>query len=74
MKNAMRLILASMLCTMLAAQESENQEPEKEEVEDYLEKCDANENGTITCAEARACGLETPITKDHPALPVHERP
>ena len=62
MKNAMRLILAGMLCTMLAAQE-----PEKEEVEDYLEKCDANENGTITCAEARACGLETPITKDHPA-------
>ena len=47
---------------MLAAQE-----PEKEEVEDYLEKCDANENGAITCAEARACGLETPITKDHPA-------
>ena len=62
MKNAMRLILAGMLCTMLAAQE-----PEKEEVEDYLEKCDANKNGTITCAEARACGLETPITKDHPA-------
>ena len=62
MKNAMQLILAGMLCTMLAAQE-----PEKEEVEDYLEKCDANKNGTITCAEARACGLETPITKDHPA-------
>ena len=47
---------------MLAAQE-----PEKEEGEDYLEKCDANKNGTITCAEARACGLKTPITKDHPA-------
>ena len=74
MKNAMRLILAGMLCTMLAAQEPENQEPEKEEVEDYLEKCDANENGTITCAEARACGLETPITKGSPRLPVHERP
>ena len=67
MKNAMRLIMAGMLCMMLAAQEPENQEPEQEEVEDYLEKCDANENGTITCAEARACGLETPITKDHTA-------
>ena len=66
MKNAMRLILAGMLCTMLAAQEPENQEPEKEEVEDYLEKFDANKNGTITCAEAQACGLKTPITKDHP--------
>ena len=54
---------------MLAAQE-----PEKEEGEDYLEKCAANKNGKITCAEARACGLKTPITKDHPRLPVHERP
>ena len=62
MKNAMRLILAGMLCTMLAAQE-----PEQEEGEAILEKCDANKNGTITCAEASACGLETPITKDHPA-------
>ena len=60
MKNAMRLILAGMLCTVLAAQE-----PEQEEDEAILEKCDANKNGTITCAEARACGLETPITKDH---------
>ena len=33
----------------------------------WLEKCDSNGNGKITCAEARACGLETPITKDHPA-------
>ena len=31
----------------------------------YLEKCDTN--GKITCAEARKCGLKTPITKDHPA-------
>ena len=33
----------------------------------YLEKCDTNGNGKITCAEARKCGLKTPITKDHPA-------
>ena len=43
------------------------QEPEKEDGEDYLEKCDTTKNGKITCAEARACGLKTPITKDHPA-------
>ena len=29
----------------------------------YLEKCDTNGNGRITCAEARKCGLKTPITK-----------
>ena len=62
MKNVVRLIMAGMLCMMLAAQEQE-----KEKGEDYLEKCDTNNNGTITCAEARACGLKTPITKDHPA-------
>ena len=33
----------------------------------YLEKCDTTGNGKITCAEARKCGLKTPITKDHPA-------
>lgn len=33
----------------------------------YLEKCDTNKNGRITCKEARACGLKTPIKKDHPA-------
>jgi hypothetical protein len=43
MKNAMRLILAGMLCTMLAAQE-----PEKEEGEAILEQCDTNKNGKIT--------------------------
>ena len=33
----------------------------------YLKKCDTNGNGRITCAEARKCGMKTPITKDHPA-------
>ena len=33
----------------------------------YLKKCDTNGNGRITCAEARKCGLKTPVTKDHPA-------
>ena len=59
MKNAIRLIMAGMLCMMLVAQEPEKAEEEK--------KCDTNNNGTITCAEAQACGLKTPVTKDHPA-------
>ena len=62
MKNAIRLIMAGVVCTMLVAQE-----PEKEEGEAILEKCDTNKNGKITCAETRGCGLKTPITKDHPA-------
>ena len=46
MKNAMRLIMAGMLCMVLAAQESEN-----EGCPDYLEHYDVNSNGKITCAE-----------------------
>ena len=33
----------------------------------YLERCDTNGNGRITCAEARSCGLKPPVTDDHPA-------
>ena len=62
MKNAMRLILAGMLCMMLVAQEQ--QKPEEEKCGGWLKKCDTNKNGKITCAEARACGLKTPIMKD----------
>ena len=66
MKNAIRLIMAGMLCMVLVAQEQEKAE-KKEKCGEWLEKCDTNNNGTITCAEARACGLKTPVTKDHPA-------
>ena len=33
-----------------------------------LERCDANGNGRVTCAEARAasCGAPIPVTSDHP--------
>ena len=43
------------------------QKTEEEKCGGWLKKCDTNNNGTITCAEARACGLKTPIVKDHPA-------
>ena len=49
---------------MLVAQEQ--QKPEKEKCGGWLKKCDTNKNGKITYAEARACGLKTPIMKDHP--------
>ena len=36
--------------------------------EEWLDRCDANANGRVTCAEARAeaCGAPIPVTKDHP--------
>ena len=68
MKNAIRLIMAGMLCMMLVAQgQQQAEEEEEEKCGGWLEKCDTNGNGTITCAEARACGLTTPIMKDHPS-------
>ena len=74
MKNAMRLILAGMLCTMLAAQEPENQEPEKEEVEDYLEKCDANEEWHDHLCRGPGLWTRDSHHEGSPRLPVHERP
>lgn len=34
----------------------------------WLERCDANGNGRVTCSEARAdrCGPQLPVTDDHP--------
>ena len=66
MKNTIRLIMAGLLCCMvLVAQEQEK--PDEKPCGDWLEKCDTNNNGKITCAEARACGLKTPTKKEHPA-------
>ena len=45
------------------------QTPEKPPTaEEWLDRCDANDNGRVTCAEARAeaCGAPIPVTKDHP--------
>ena len=45
------------------------QQPEEPTTaEEWLERCDANGNGRVTCAEARAasCGAPIPVTKDHP--------
>ena len=67
---------ASNACAVLSAFESAaatpltSQEPTPEEPtpEEWLDRCDTNGNGRVTCAEARAeaCGAPIPVTKDHP--------
>ena len=62
---------ASTACTVLSALESAAatpQTPEEPTAEEWLDRCDANDNGRVTCAEARAeaCGAPIPVTKDHP--------
>ena len=44
------------------------QTPEEPTPEEWLDRCDTNDNGRVTCAEARAeaCGAPIPVTKDHP--------
>ena len=72
MKNITRLLTGTMLLCCMALIAQNTQEPKPEKVDEkpcggWLKKCDSNGNGKITCAEARACGLKTPIKKDHPA-------
>ena len=54
-------VLAAAVLTAAAGQEPTT--PEQ-----WLERCDANGNGRVTCAEARAasCGAPIPVTRDHP--------
>ena len=35
-------------------------------VTDWLELCDANENGRVTCKEANSCGVRHPVKSTHP--------
>lgn len=68
MKSMIRWIpIAVIGCLVLIVVSETGLTLEKEKCGGYLEKCDTNGNGRITCAEARKCGLKTPITKDHPA-------
>ena len=43
-------------------------DPPEKTPEEWLKQCDANGNGRVTCAEARAesCGAPIPVTRDHP--------
>ena len=68
MKYAIRWIAIAVLgCLVLLVVAEPGLTDENEKCGGYLDKCDTNGNGRITCAEARKCGLKTPITKDHPA-------
>ena len=42
--------------------------PAAPQTPEWLNRCDANNNGRVTCAEARsaACGAPIPVTSDHP--------
>ena len=62
---------ASTACTVISAFESAAatpQTPEEPTAEEWLDRCAANDNGRVTCAEARAeaCGAPIPVTRDHP--------
>ena len=68
---------ASNACAVLSAFESAAatpQTPEEPTAEEWLDRCDANDNGRVTCAEARAEALRRadPRNQGSPALPVHE--
>ena len=61
---------ASTACTVISAFESAAatpQTPEEPTAEEWLDRCAANDNGRVTCAEARAeaCGAPIPVTRDH---------
>ena len=68
MKNVIRWIAIGLLGSLvLIGITGTGLTDEKEKCGGFLEKCDTNGNGRITCAEARKCGLKTPVTKDHAA-------
>ena len=56
---------ASTACAVLSAFEPITATPQTPE--EWLDRCDANDNGRVTCAEARAeaCGAPIHVTKDH---------
>ena len=67
MKNTARLCaVVALLCIALIAHAQDKK------CGGWLEKCDTNGNGKITCAEAKACGLKTPIKKKSSSLQMHE--
>ena len=72
MKTTIRGLLALAVAGLLSVTPvgtalQQPDEPEKT-AEEWLAQCDANKNGRVTCAEARAesCGASIPVTSDHP--------
>ncbi len=59
----LRSLAIAAASTAHAQQQSDNPVTD----ENVLERVDTNQNGRITCAEAKAAGLTLPVTKDHPA-------
>ena len=63
-----RVSNACAVLSAFASAAATPQTPEEPTAEEWLDRCDANDNGRVTCAEARAkaCGAPIPVTKDHP--------
>ena len=63
MRKLTLTLIAVFGAAVLAGAQEEPQTPEQ-----WLERCDANENGRVTCAEARAasCGAPIPVPRAHP--------
>ena len=69
MKEHIAIAVAAALMLLSAAPASAADEKADEPItdENVLERVDANGNGRITCAEAKAAGLPLPVTAEHPA-------
>ena len=65
----MRIILLGTALALAAVTYTQAQEQAETPFTpgNVLELVDANGNGRITCAEAKAAGLSLPVTSDHPA-------
>ena len=63
-----RLMVAAVLAVGLGVGLGAVQQDQPQTPEQWLARCDANGNGRVTCAEARAssCGAPIPVTSDHP--------
>ena len=64
----MRILTLTLIAVLGAAVLVGAQLEEPTTPEEWLARCDANENGRVTCAEARAasCGAPIPITREYP--------
>ena len=75
MKYVIRGIAIAVLgCLLLLVVAEPGLTDENEKCGGYLEKCDTNGNGRITCAEARKCGLKDAHYKRPSGLQVHDGP
>jgi len=61
-------LMLTLIAILGAGALASAQQEEPTTPEEWLARCDANGNGRVTCAEARAaaCGAPIPVTREHP--------